>query len=80
MRHPFLCLSLLGLACLSLLAPVRAQSSAPAISEIDLDFRTRYDSYNATGSRLSALTVRIHLSDKTGDLDGSMQHSLNSMV
>lgn len=58
MRHPFSYLSLLGLACLSLLAPVRAQTSAPAISEIDLDFRTRYDSYNATGSRLSALTVR----------------------
>ncbi len=50
-------LSLAALACLSLLGPVRAQT-APAISEIDLDFRTRYDSYNATGSRLSALTVR----------------------
>ena len=56
MRHSFL--SLLGLVCLSLLAPVHAQFSAPAISEIDLDFRTRYDSYNATGSRLSALTLR----------------------
>ena len=58
MRHSFLCLSLLGLACLSFLAPVRAQSSAPAINEIDLDFRTRYDSYSATGSRLAALTLR----------------------
>ena len=40
------------------MAPVYAQYAAPAVSEIDLDFRTRIDSYNATGSRLQALTLR----------------------